>query len=48
MKIVVWIQLNIQQCGTIDSDNSLAPKKQQDIICTNDGIVYWCKYALVS
>ena len=36
--------LNWQQ-STIGSDNGLAPNRQQTIIWTNDGIVYWGTYA---
>ena len=34
--------------SSISSDNGLAPNRQQAIIWTNDGIVYWRTYASLS
>ena len=31
--------------SSIGSDNALAPNRQQAIIWSNDGLVYWCIYA---
>ena len=36
------------QCTIIGSDNGLLPSRQQGIICTNDGLVYWCICHLTS
>ena len=36
------------QQSSIGSDNGLVPNRQQAIIWTNDGLVHWCKYALLS
>ena len=33
------------QYTSIDSDGGLAPIKRQAVIWTNDGLVYWRKYA---
>ena len=40
----VW---SSQQYSSIDSDNGLMSIKQQTIIWTNDGIVYWRTYASI-
>ena len=34
-----------QQHSNIGSDNGLAPNRQQAVIWTNDGLVYWCIYS---
>ena len=36
------------QLVIIGSDNGLAPSRRQAIIWTNDGLIYWHKYASVS
>ena len=36
-----------QQYSSTGSDNGLAPERQQAIIWTNDGLLYWHVYALL-
>ena len=38
----IYSQISNQQSATIDSDNDLAPNKQQAIIWINGGIFHWC------
>ena len=56
MKIVLF-ELNFtescsqgfnKQYANTNSDNDLVPNRQQSIIWTNDGLVYWCSSALMS
>ena len=39
---------NLQKKNSNGSDNALAPNKWQAIIWNDDGLAYWCIYALLS
>ena len=45
---IVFSQGSNWHCGSIGLDNGLAENRQQAIIWTNDGLIYWHIYASLS
>ena len=50
--ILIWISMKFVPMGSLDniptsigSHKGLVPIRQPAIICTDDGLVYWCIYA---